>query len=33
MAQFLAVQIRLGNIDLEDIPEKYKKEVEEILNY
>ena len=32
MAQFLAVQIRLGSINIEDVPEKYKEEVEEVLN-
>ena len=32
MAQFLAVQVRLGNITIEQVPEKYKEEVEEILN-
>ena len=32
MAQFLAVQIRLGRITLEQVPEKYRAEVEEILN-
>ena len=24
MAQFLALQIRLGNITIDDVPEKYK---------
>ena len=32
MAEFLAVQIRLDKITLEKVPEKYKSEVEEILN-
>lgn len=32
MAQFLAVQARLGKITTEQVPEKYRKEVEEILN-
>jgi hypothetical protein len=32
MAQFLAVQIRLGRITIDDIPEKYRAEVEAILN-
>jgi hypothetical protein len=32
MAQFLAIQIRLGKITIEQIPEKYRAEVEEILN-
>lgn len=32
MAQFLAVQIRLGKITAEEVPEKYRAEVEEILN-
>jgi hypothetical protein len=31
MAQFLAVQIRLGKITIEQVPEQYKAEVEEIL--
>lgn len=32
MAQFLAVQIRLGRITIDDVPEKYKAAVEAILN-
>ncbi len=32
MAQFLAIQIRLEKITIEQVPEKYRKEVEEILN-
>lgn len=32
MTQFLAVQIRLGKITIDDVPEKYKAEVERILN-
>ena len=32
MAQFLAVQIKLGKITLEQVPDKYKEDVEEILN-
>ena len=32
MAGFLAVQVRLGKITIEQIPEKYKTEVEQILN-
>jgi hypothetical protein len=32
MAQFLAVQIKLGRITLDDVPEKYRAEVEQILN-
>ncbi len=32
MAQFLAIQIRLKKITLEDVPEKYRVEVEQILN-
>ena len=32
MAQFLAVQIRLGRITLDQVPEKYREKVEEILN-
>jgi hypothetical protein len=31
MAQFLAIQIRLGKITLEQIPEPYRAEVEAIL--
>lgn len=31
MAQFLAVQIKLGKITIEQVPEKYKTEVEQIL--
>ena len=31
MAQFLAVQIRLGRITIDDVPEKYRDEVEAIL--
>lgn len=32
MVQFLAIQVRLGNITIEQVPEKYKEEVEEMLN-
>lgn len=32
MAQFLAVQIKLGKITLDQVPDKYKEDVEEILN-
>lgn len=32
MANFLAVQIRMGNITIEQIPEKYRADVEKILN-
>ena len=32
MALFLAIQIKLGKITIEDVPEKYKEEVERILN-
>lgn len=32
MALFLAIQIRLGRITIDDVPEKYRTEVEEILN-
>ena len=32
MAQFLAIQVRLGKITLEQIPEQYREQVEEILN-
>lgn len=31
MAQFLAVQIKLGKIAIEQVPEKYRTEVEELL--
>jgi hypothetical protein len=31
MAQFLAVQIRLGKITIEQVPERYRAEVEAIL--
>lgn len=32
MAQFLAVQVRLGRITLEQVPEQYREEVERLLN-
>jgi len=32
VAKFLAMQIRLGKITIDDVPEKYRSEVEEILN-
>lgn len=32
MTEFLAIQIRLGRITLEQVPEKYRAEVEQILN-
>lgn len=32
MAQFLAVQVRLGRITIEQVPEQYREEVEAILN-
>ena len=32
MAQFLAIQVRLGKITLEQMPEQYREQVEEILN-
>jgi len=32
MAQFLAVQVRLGRITIEQVPEKYRAEVEAILS-
>jgi hypothetical protein len=32
VAEFLAIQIRLGKITIDDVPEKYRAEVEEILN-
>ena len=31
MIQFLALQVRLGKITLEDVPEKYRDEVRQIL--
>jgi hypothetical protein len=31
MAQFLAIQIRLGKITINDVPEKYKAQVKQIL--
>ncbi len=31
MAQFLAVQIKLGKITIEQVPERYKAEVEQLL--
>jgi hypothetical protein len=32
VAKFLAIQIRLGKITIDDVPEKYKAEVEQILS-
>ncbi len=32
MARFLSIQIKLGRIILDDVPEKYRTEVEAILN-
>ena len=32
MAKFLAVQIRMGKITIDEVPEKYRAEVEQILN-
>ncbi len=32
MAQFLAVQVRLNRITIDDVPERYQAEVETILN-
>lgn len=32
MAKFLALQIQMGKITLEQVPERYRAEVEEILN-
>jgi hypothetical protein len=32
MFQFLAVQIMLGRITIDDVPEQYRKEVEQILS-
>lgn len=31
MAQFLAVQVRLGRIAIEQVPERYRAKVEQIL--
>ena len=31
MVQFLAIQVRLGNVDIEDVPTKYIEEVREVL--
>ena len=31
MAEFLAVQVRLGKVTLEQVPDKYRAEVETIL--
>jgi hypothetical protein len=31
VAEFLAMQIRLGKISIEQVPEKYRKEVEILL--
>ena len=31
MAKFLAIQILLGEITLDDVPERYREEVEKIL--
>ena len=32
MVKFLALQIRLGKITIDDVPEKYRAEVEQILS-
>lgn len=32
MIEFLVIQIRLGKITLDDVPEKFRQEVEERLN-
>ena len=32
MVQFLAVQVRLGRITLDQVPEQYREEVERLLN-
>ena len=32
MIDFLVIQIRLGKITLDDVPEKFKNEVEQKLN-
>ncbi len=31
--KFLAIQVKLGKITLEEVPEKYRAEVEKLLNY
>jgi len=31
VAQFLATQIKLGRITIDDVPEKYRKKVKQIL--
>jgi len=32
VVEFLVIQIRLGKITLDDVPEKYREEVEKRLN-
>ena len=32
MIEFLVIQIRLGKITIDDVPEKYREEVEKRLN-
>ena len=32
MAQFLAVQVRLGSITIEQVPERYKSDVQQKLD-
>ena len=32
MVKFLVIQIRLGKITIDDVPEKYKADVESALN-
>jgi len=32
VSKFLALQIKMGKITLDDVPEKWRNEVEEILN-
>ncbi len=32
MALFLALQVRLGKITIEEVPTQYRQQVEEILN-
>ena len=32
MAQFLTVQVRLGRITIEQVPEQYRAEVEQLLS-
>ena len=32
MAEFLSIQVRLGKITIEQVPEQYRQQVGEILN-